>query len=106
MGYPARAEPEVSRMPEAADGERYEGLNLTPPAEGFEPYRHKNAGETKAGCWSGLYWARRNEAGDYEIRAVAQEGEHTRCREASSPKKVSRTTTEKANPPETLRRQT
>jgi len=48
-------------MLEAADGERYEGLNLTPPAEGFEPYRHKNAGETKAGGWSGLYWARRND---------------------------------------------
>ncbi len=38
-------------MPEA--GERYESLNLTPPAEGFELYRHKNAAETKAGGWSG-----------------------------------------------------
>ena len=50
-------------------------MNLTPPAEGFELYRHKEAGETRAGGWSGLYWARRNEAGDYEIRAVTGEGE-------------------------------
>jgi hypothetical protein len=64
-------------MPEAAGGagERYEGLNLTPPAESFELYRPKNAGEMETGGWSGLYWARRNEAGDYEIRAVAREGE-------------------------------
>ena len=25
--------------------------------------------------WSGLYWARKNEAGDYEIRTVTKEGE-------------------------------
>jgi len=25
--------------------------------------------------WSGLYWARMNEAGDYEIRSVTREGE-------------------------------
>jgi hypothetical protein len=25
--------------------------------------------------WSGLYWARKNEAGDYEMRAVTKEGE-------------------------------
>jgi hypothetical protein len=25
--------------------------------------------------WSGLYWARMNEAGDYEIRSVTTEGE-------------------------------
>jgi len=29
-------------------------LNLTPPAEGFELYRHKDAGETRAGVWSWL----------------------------------------------------
>lgn len=75
MGDPARAGAEVRRMPEAADEERHEGLNLVPPAEGFELYRHKNAAETKTGGWSGLYWARRNEAGDYEIRAVTGEGE-------------------------------
>ena len=62
-------------MPEAAGEERYGGLNLTPPAEGFELYGHKNVGETKTWGWSGLYWARRNEAGDYEIRAITREGE-------------------------------
>jgi hypothetical protein len=55
-------------MPEAADEERHEGLNLTPPAERFELYRHENTKKTKT-------WARRNEAGDYEIRAVTGEGE-------------------------------
>jgi hypothetical protein len=73
VGDPARAGPEVRRMPET--GRHHEDLNLTPPAEGFELYRHKDAGETRAGGWSGLYWARRNEAGDYEIRAVTGEGE-------------------------------
>jgi hypothetical protein len=62
-------------VPEAADGERYEGLNLMPSVEGFELYRHKNADETKTEGWSGLYWARRNDEGDYEIRTVTREGE-------------------------------
>jgi hypothetical protein len=52
-----------------------EALNLTPPEEGFELYRHKNAKEMTTKGWSGLYWARKNEAGDYEIRAVTREGE-------------------------------
>ena len=52
-----------------------EALNLTPPEEGFELYRHKNAKEMTTQGWSGLYWARKNEAGDYEIRAVRREGE-------------------------------
>jgi hypothetical protein len=52
-----------------------EGLNLTPPKEGFELYRHKNAQEMTTQGWSGLYWARMNEAGDYEIRVVTREGE-------------------------------
>ena len=47
-----------------------EGLDPTPPEGGYELYRHKNAGETKAKNWHGLYWARRNEEGDYEIRSV------------------------------------
>jgi hypothetical protein len=42
-----------------------EGLNLTPPAESFELYRHKNAERMRTRGWSGLYWARKNEAGDY-----------------------------------------
>jgi hypothetical protein len=62
VGDPARAGPKVN-------------LNLTPPVEGFELYRHKDAGETRAGGWSWLYWARRNEAVDYEIRAVTGAGE-------------------------------
>ena len=44
--------------------ELYEGLNLMPPAEGFELYRHKNAEQMTTQGWSGLYWARMNEAGD------------------------------------------
>jgi hypothetical protein len=52
-----------------------EGLNLTPPKEGFELYRHKNAKEMTTQGWSGLYGARMNEAGDYEIRVVTREGE-------------------------------
>ena len=55
--------------------ERYENLNLKPPAEGFELYRHKDAERMTTQGWSGLYWARMNEAGDYEIRSVAREGE-------------------------------
>jgi hypothetical protein len=55
--------------------ELYEGLNLMPPAEGFELYRHKDAEQMTTQGWSGLYWARMNEAGDYEIRSVAREGE-------------------------------
>ena len=51
-----------------------EGLNLTPP-EGFELFRHKNAESKKTRGWSGLYWARKNAAGDYEVRAVTREGE-------------------------------
>jgi hypothetical protein len=54
---------------------RYEDLNLTPPKEGFELYRYKNAERMSTQGWSGLYWARKNEAGDYEIRAVTREGE-------------------------------
>jgi hypothetical protein len=55
--------------------EHYKDLNLTPPEEGFELYRHKNADEMKTRGWSGLYWARKNESGDYEIRAVTRGGE-------------------------------
>ena len=33
-------------------------------------YRHRNAEVTRTRGWHGLYWARRNEAGDYEIRSV------------------------------------
>jgi hypothetical protein len=52
-----------------------EGLNLVPPEEGFELYRYKNAEEMTTRGWSGLYWAWKSEAGDYEIRTVTKEGE-------------------------------
>ena len=53
----------------------YKDLNLTPPEEGFELYRYKNAEEMTTRGWSGLYWARKCEAGDYEFRTVTKEGE-------------------------------
>jgi hypothetical protein len=57
--------------------ERFKDLNLTPPEEGFELYRYKNAEKMRTSGWSGLYWARKNEAGDYEIRAVTKKGRGT-----------------------------
>ena len=54
---------------------RCEDLNLVPPEEGFELYRYTNAEGMRTQGWSGLYWARKNEAGDYEIRAVTRKGE-------------------------------
>jgi hypothetical protein len=51
------------------------GLNLVPPEEGFGLYRYKNAQEMTTRRWSGLYWARKNEAGGYEIRTVTRKGE-------------------------------
>ena len=54
-----------------------EDLDLTPPEGGYELYRHKNAAQMNTKNWSGLYWARRNEEGDYELRSVPRsEGEH------------------------------
>ena len=55
--------------------EDYKELNLRPPGPGFELYRHKNAEQMSTQGWSGLYWARKNEAGDYEIRTITKEGE-------------------------------
>ena len=55
-----------------------EGLDLTPPAVGFELYRHKDAERMKTKGWHGYYWARRTEQGDYEIRSVPSSlGEHS-----------------------------
>ena len=51
------------------------GLNMTPPVEGFELYRHKDIAKTRTWGWSGLYWARRNNEGDYEIRPLTGEGQ-------------------------------
>lgn len=56
----------------------YEGLNLAPPNwgfEGFELWRHRNSGRLGTDGWSGLYWARREQSGGYEIRAVLRKGE-------------------------------
>jgi hypothetical protein len=66
--------------------ESYKDLNLKPPEEGFELYHHKNAEQMTTQVWSGLYWARKNEAGDYEIRAVAREGEAHSVTGGISPK--------------------
>ena len=54
------------------------GLNLAPPDEGFELYRHKDAEKMRTKGWHGYYWARRTEQGDYEIRSVPSSlGEHS-----------------------------
>jgi hypothetical protein len=54
------------------------GLERLPPEGGFELYRHKNADESRTRIWHGYYWARRTEAGDYEIRSVPSTlGEHS-----------------------------
>ena len=53
----------------------YEGLNLEPPDEGFELWRHRNAEKMGTRGWSGLYWPRKTAGGDYEIRALTREGE-------------------------------
>jgi len=55
--------------------EPYKDLNLSPPKEESELYRYKNVEEMRTQGWSGLYWARKNEVGDYEIRTVTKEGE-------------------------------
>ena len=54
----------------SSPGDCGEEPDLTPPEGGYELYRHKNAGQTRTRNWHGLYWARRNEEGDYEIRSV------------------------------------
>ena len=55
-----------------------EGPDLTPPGEGFELYRHKDADMMRTKGWHGYYWARRTEEGDYEIRSVPSTlGEHS-----------------------------
>ncbi len=55
-----------------------EGPDLTPPGEGFELYRHKDAEKIRTKRWHGYYWARPSEEGDYEIRTVPSTlGEHS-----------------------------
>lgn len=52
------------------DGLLEDAPELTPPGEGFDLYRHKNAAEMKTRGWHGLYWARRTGEGEFEIRSV------------------------------------
>jgi len=58
-------------MPHTSSHDDEEGPDLTPPAEGYELYRHKDAGTMATRNWHGYYWARPTEKGDYEIRTVA-----------------------------------
>lgn len=63
---------------EASHFDDREGLDLTPPGEGFELYRHKDAEKMRTRNWHGYYGARRTQQGDYEIRSVpASLGEHS-----------------------------
>ena len=45
-------------------------IRPSPPEKGYELYRHRNADALGTEGWNGLYWARRTESGDYEIRSV------------------------------------
>ena len=61
-----------------APGDALGESDRIPPEKGYELYRHKNAETMKTRSWQGLYWARRNEKGDYEIRTVpSSEGERS-----------------------------
>lgn len=57
-------------MPRSTSSEDLDGPDRTPPGEGYELYRHRNFARIKTRGWHGLYWARRNDAGDYELRSV------------------------------------
>jgi hypothetical protein len=48
----------------------HEGLNLNPPGEGYELYRHSNTEALMTKGWHGYYWARYSEKSAYEIRSV------------------------------------
>lgn len=56
--------------PRDTPGGEEEGPNLAPPGEGYELYRHKNADAMNTRNWHALYWARKREDGDYELRSV------------------------------------
>lgn len=47
-----------------------DGPDLSPPGEGFELYRHRNAGRMGTRGWHGYYWARPTGEGEYEIRTL------------------------------------
>jgi hypothetical protein len=59
----------VSRSRPSREDE-LEGLELTPPGEGFDLYRHRRASEMRTEGWHGCYWARCTEGGACEIRTV------------------------------------
>lgn len=54
---------------------RFGGPNLAPPEEGFGLWRHTNADRMRTEGWAGLFWARRAEGGDYELRTLARQRE-------------------------------
>jgi hypothetical protein len=73
-----RVAPRDDKEPSPLFDEEEEGPDLSPPAEGFELYRHKEAEKRRTKGWHGYYWARRTEQGDYEIRSVPSTlGEHS-----------------------------
>jgi hypothetical protein len=51
------------------DEDRVE-VGLAPPEAGFKLYRYKNVADLRTKGWHGYYWAKPNEAGDYEIQSV------------------------------------
>jgi hypothetical protein len=57
-------------VPHPSIHDNEDGPDLTPPGEGFELYRHKDAEKMRTKGWHGYYWARDTEGGDYEIRTV------------------------------------
>jgi hypothetical protein len=90
----------VRRPREGSVGEKLdEDLNLRPPGDGFELYKHKHAESTRTQGWAGLYWARKNESGDYEIRSVAREGEAQSITGGVFPKEGFEEHYEKVSPP-------
>jgi hypothetical protein len=64
-----------TKLSEVVSEEHHDDLNLAPPGEGVELYHYKNAKEMTTRGRSGLYGARKNEPGDYEIRVVTKKGE-------------------------------
>jgi hypothetical protein len=57
-------------VPPETPGEDREGPDRAPPGEGYALYRHKSFARLPTAGWHGLYWARKNAAGDYELRSV------------------------------------
>jgi len=60
----------ATRSNEPLPSDDLEGPDLTPPGEGFELYRHREAGEMRTKGWHGCYWVSRKQKAAYEIRTV------------------------------------